>query len=164
MPDLKITIETVPDQAILFIQREIPRNQLQALFADCFPRIFQHCIRSGHSIAGQPVARYISTGDGLWTIDCAIPVAEPAAGEGEIKAGKLRAGPAAFAVHSGAYDNLPETNAAIDLWIRENGYRRDGAPWECYVTSPAECPDVADWRTHVFWPLANPSEPGDRHE
>ena len=29
-----------------------------------------------------------------------------------------------------------------------------GAPWESYVTDPADHPDPADWRTEVYWPLA----------
>ncbi len=28
------------------------------------------------------------------------------------------------------------------------------APWESYVTDPAQHPDPADWRTEVYWPLA----------
>ncbi len=31
---------------------------------------------------------------------------------------------------------------------------RAGAPWEIYVTDPAEVADPARWRTDVFWPLA----------
>ena len=28
------------------------------------------------------------------------------------------------------------------------------APWESYVTDPADYPDPKDWKTEVFWPLA----------
>jgi len=28
-----------------------------------------------------------------------------------------------------------------------------GAPWESYVTDPADYPDPADWKTEIFWPV-----------
>jgi AraC family transcriptional regulator len=155
MPTSEIALATIERQPILFIRRRVARTQLQPLFAECFPKIFQHCSRSGIAVAGQPVARYISVGQGLWTVDCAIPVSEDAPPEGEIEAGELRAGPAAIATHSGDYGSLGETHAAIETWIEANGLKSDGPPWESYVTSPAEVPGVADWRTEVFWPLAD---------
>jgi hypothetical protein len=36
-----------------------------------------------------------------------------------------------------------------------NGVRPGGAPWETYLTDPADLPDPADWRTEVCWPLAS---------
>ena len=71
-----------------------------------------------------------------------------------MQAGFLQEGPAALAVHVGEYETLPETNAAIQNWIEENGFRSNGPTWESYVTSPTEHPDVAGWRTEVYWPLA----------
>lgn len=153
MPTLSITRQDVAAQPILYIQRSVVRTKLQPLFAECFPKLFQHCMASGIAIAGQPVARYVSTGTGLWTIDCAIPIAETASAEGEMQAGFLEAGPVALAVHAGAYDELAETYAAIEVWVEEQGFQSHGAPWEAYVTSPTEVPDVAGWRTEVYWPL-----------
>ena len=57
-------------------------------------------------------------------------------------------------MHAGPYDELPATFAAIERWMDENGHRPGGAPWESYITDPAEHPDPADWRTRVCWPLA----------
>ncbi len=39
--------------------------------------------------------------------------------------------------------------------MEENGLRPAGAPWEWYVTDPAEHPDPADWRTEIYWPAAS---------
>ena len=154
MPTSAVTMRDVKAQPILYIQRRVPRTGLQALFADCFPKLFGHCMQAGIAMAGQPVARYVSTGAGLWTVDCAIPLQEQAAGDGEMQAGFLAAGPAAFAIHAGDYETLPETYAAIEQWIEENNHRSNGPPWECYITSPTEYPDMADWRTEIYWPLS----------
>ena len=141
-------------QPILYIRRRIPATQLQASMAECFPKLFGHGMQAGLAIAGHPMTRYISTGKGLWTIDFIMPLSAPASTEGEMEAGELPAGPVAFAVHKGQYDLLPETNAAIEQWIEANGLVANGAPWESYVTDPGELPDPKDWRTEVFWPLA----------
>jgi AraC family transcriptional regulator len=71
-----------------------------------------------------------------------------------MQAGFLHAGPVACAVHAGPYEQLSETHAAIERWIEANGFHAAGAPWECYVTDPGEHPDPANWRTEVYWPLA----------
>lgn len=140
-------------QPILFVQRRIAFSELQQTMGECFGTLYGHGAKSGLAIAGQPIARYVSTGPGLWTVDFIMPLASPAEAEGEMQAGVLPSGPVAFAVHQGAYDTLGETNAAIEKWIEENGYSVSGAPWESYVTDPGETPDPANWKTEIFWPL-----------
>jgi effector-binding domain-containing protein len=53
----------------------------------------------------------------------------------------------------GAYDSLPNAYAALEVWIEEHGFAASGAPWESYVTDPAEHPDPQNWRTDIFWPI-----------
>jgi AraC family transcriptional regulator len=141
------------EQPILFIRRRIPLTDLQRTMGECFGVLYGHGQRAGLPIAGAPIARYVSTGAGLWTVDLAMPLIAPAAASGEIQSGVLVAGPVAFAVHEGPYDDLPKTNAAIERWIEDQGYGVGGAPWESYVTDPGQTPNPADWRTEVFWPL-----------
>ena len=153
MPTLSITRQERPEQPILLIRRRIPRTQLQGMLAECFGKLFAHCQTAGLPLAGWPLARYVSMGVGLWTVEAALPLAMAVAGEGEMEAGVLPAGPVALGIHAGPYEQLPETNAAIEKWIEQNGWRVAGPPWESYVTDPGEHPNPADWRTEVFWPL-----------
>lgn len=155
MPTSTVERKELEEQPILFIRRRIPFTQLQSSMGECFGTLYGYGQKEGLAIAGQPIARYVSTGAGLWTIDFAMPLLAPASGEGEMQAGVLPAGPVAFAVHMGEYDQLAETNAAIEQWIEDNRLRGNGPPWESYVTSPAEVPNPAHWRTEVFWPLAD---------
>lgn len=55
--------------------------------------------------------------------------------------------------HTGPYDKLTKAHAAIQMWIAEQGRVPAGAPWESYVTDPADYPDPADWKTEIFWPI-----------
>jgi AraC family transcriptional regulator len=151
---LTITRKDCPEQPILFIRRRIARSELSSMLAECFGKLFGHGHRNGLPIAGWPLARYVVMGPGLWTVEAAMPLASPSPASGDMQAGILPAGPTAFAVHVGAYERLPETHAAVERWIEAQGYQVGGAPWESYVTDPAQHPDTADWRTEVYWPLA----------
>jgi AraC family transcriptional regulator len=150
-----VSIERVerPAQPILYIRRRVTRSELQPMLAECFATLFTHGQRAGLAIAGPPTARYVSTGPGLWTVEAAMVLATPAAGEGEMQAGTLPAGPVAVAVHAGPYEGLPDTHAEMQRWIEAQGLRAAGAPWESYVTDPGQFPNPADWRTEVCWPL-----------
>jgi AraC family transcriptional regulator len=154
MPTISVARQQYPGQHILLIRRKVPRTQLQGMLAECFGKLFGYGHKSGLPIAGWPVARYLSVGPGLWTVEAAMPLATAAKGEAEMEPGMLPAGPVALGIHGGAYDGLPETYAAIEKWMEANGVRPGGAPWESYVTDPAQHPDPADWRTEVYWPLA----------
>jgi effector-binding domain-containing protein len=91
---------------------------------------------------------------GLWTIEAAMPLAAPAAGEGAIQPGALPGGPVALGIHAGAYEDLHDTHAAVQRWMETEGFVAAGPAWESYVTDPALHPDPGDWRTEVYWPLA----------
>jgi AraC-like DNA-binding protein/effector-binding domain-containing protein len=151
---LTIVVKENPEQPILLIRRRIARSELTSMLAECFGTLFSHGHSNGLPVAGWPLARYISMGAGLLTVEAAMPVAAPVPASGQMQPGTLPAGPAAFAVHAGPYAQLPETHAAIERWIEAQGFQIRGAPWECYVTDPAQHPEPADWRTEVYWPLA----------
>ena len=152
MPTLSITRQERAAQPILFIRRRIARSELQGMLAECFGKLFGYAQQKGLPVSGFPLARYVSTGPGLWTVEAAVPLAVSAEGVDDMQSGTLPAGPVALGIHAGSYDELGDTNAAIERWIDSNGFRVAGAPWEWYVTDPAEYPNPADWRTEVYWP------------
>jgi len=153
MPTISVTRQHFAGQPILLIRRRIARHELQSMLSDCFGKLFGHGHKAGLAIAGWPVARYLSVGPGLWTVEAAMPLASAAAGDGEMEAGSLPAGPVAVGVHAGPYEELPGTYAAIEQWMTDQGLKAAGAPWESYVTDPGQHPDPADWKTEVYWPL-----------
>jgi AraC-like DNA-binding protein/effector-binding domain-containing protein len=155
MPILSITRKQIEPQHILFIRRRIAPSELQQTLGECFGKLFAHAAKSGLPIAGWPICRYASTGLGLWTVEPAVPLAAPASSEGEMQADVLPGGWVALGIHAGPYDQLPDTNAAIERWIEANGYKTGGPAREHYVTDPAEHPDSKDWRTEVYWPLSD---------
>ena len=124
------------------------------MLAECFGRLFGHARTAGLPVCGGPIARYLAVGPERWTVEAAMPVAGAAVGHAEMEPGMLPAGAVAVGIHAGVYEQLPETHAAIEKWMAEHAVRANGAPWESYVTDPGQCPDPADWRTEVYWPIA----------
>ena len=153
MSHTEIVRREVEAQPILFIRRKVAQTELQALFMECFPKIFGHAMQSGAAIAGNPMARYVSVGQGLWTVDAIVPLLKPGSGAGEIESGELQSGTVAFTVHNGPYEKLGEVYAAIERWMEEQGVKPNGPPWEWYVTDPGEHPDPLEWKTELYWPI-----------
>jgi AraC family transcriptional regulator len=155
MPVLSIDRRELAAQPVLIVRLRVARHEIATAIGEGLGQAFPYSQRVGAAIAGRPFSRYLSTGPGLYTMEVGVPVAAATAGEGTVEAGVLPGGPAAVAVHAGSYDQLSETYAAMERWIETNGFRVGGAPWESYITDPADFPDPAEWRTEVYWPLSD---------
>jgi effector-binding domain-containing protein len=108
-------------------------------------------VEVGHGlITIEPGMRVAASGQDAVKVD---PEWTRTAGDAEVVRDILPGGPAAMTTHSGPYDQLHEAYAAIEKWIEAEKLTSSGAPWEYYVTDPAEYPDPKDWKTDVFWPL-----------
>jgi len=111
-------------------------------------------MKAGLKMAGFPLARYPVVGH-LTTIEAGVPLVNSTTPEGEMEYCELPGGPVVFAVHGGPYDRLGDTHAAILRWIDEQRLRVAGPHWEWYVNDPGHYPNPEDWRTHVYYPLAD---------
>lgn len=154
MPTLSIERRELKPQPVLIMRCRTTRAELQAAIGNSLGGVYGHCQKVGLPLDGRPFTRYLSTGPGLMTIECGKPLAAQATGEGAIEAETLPGGSVLVAMHSGLYDQLNETYVAMERWMEANGVRPGGAPWESYITDPADHPDPADWRTEVYWPIA----------
>ncbi len=156
-----VTKTSLAPQPVLMVRRSVKRSEIAATIADALQKIFLYAQQNGIALTGLPLARYPEVGQGLVTIEPAMRVAAASAaaggisGSGEVIADTLPGGPAATTLHAGKYEDLHEAYGAIAVWMREQGVESCGAPWECYVTDPAEHPDPKDWKTEIFWPLAS---------
>ena len=141
-------------QPFLFVHAKVARGEIAKAIAEGLGRVFPYAMKAGVPLAGPPTARYLTSGPGLLEMQVGVPIAVAALGQGDVQAGELPGGSIAVAIHAGAYEQLGDTYAAMERWMEANRYRGGGAPWESYVTDPGELPDVKDWRTQIFWPLA----------
>ena len=137
----------------LVIRKKCAQSEIAATLGECLPRVFAYCTQHGIPFAGPPFTRYLPSGPGLLSIEAGLTIAVPSKGEGDIVATELPGGPAAVAIHHGAYDKLSETHVAIERWLEANKLESAGSPWETYVTDPGTTPKPEDWRTEVVYPL-----------
>ncbi len=150
-----IVKKEIASQPVLIVRRRVKPSEIAAVLGDVLGRVFRFAQQNGVALAGQPFTRYLEWGPALITIEAGLPVAgAPALTEAEILADALPGGFVATTVHTGPYDRLHDAHAAVQQWIEEQGLTASGAPWETYVTDPADYPDPQDWKTEVCWPLA----------
>ncbi len=151
-----ITKKEIALQPVLMVRRRVKPSEVAAVLGDVLGHVFLHAQRNGIALAGQPLTRYLEWGPGLWTIEAGMPVTAHtgATPDGDVRADSLPGGSVATTTHAGAYDKLTEAHAAVQQWIEAEGLTAAGAPWECYITDPADYPDPKDWKTEIFWPLA----------
>jgi len=147
-------------QPILVVRKRIKRTEIAATIGSVLPAVFQYAQQRGFALSGHPFSRYSQTGPGMVTIEPGMRIsgrsgsASLSDAEGVVE-DVLPAGPAATTIHAGAYDTLSQAYAALEVWIESHGYESAGAPWEDYITDPAEHPDPKDWKTEVLWPIRN---------
>lgn len=154
MPTLSIERQVIAAQPVFFVRAKSARHELATFIGQGIGQSFAHAQKSGCAMAGPPFTRYPGMTPGLLTIEAGVPLATAGSGDGPVEAGELPGGPVLMAMHAGPYDHLTETYAAMERWMESNGARPAGAPWESYLTDPADHPNPADWRTAVYWPIA----------
>ena len=151
-----ITKKELSPQPVLIVRRRVKRSEIAATIGEALPHIFVYAQHHGIALAGLPFTRYVEMGPGLVTMEPGMRVTgQLPAGDGQIIADTLPAGPAATTIHAGPYDKLSDAYAAIEHWMETEGLAAAGAPWESYLNDPSDHPDPQDWKTEVFWPLAS---------
>ncbi len=144
---------TLDEQPILYIRRQVEQSALQPLFAECFPKLFAHGMQHGLAITGNPIARYVDLGPGLWTVDCIIPLGQEAEPGDGMDKGTLAGGNVVKGSHFGPYEELDKAYVAMQKWMQDQGLKAGGPHWEQYVTDPGEEPEPSKWQTDVYWPV-----------
>ena len=143
----------VESRPIVAIRASTTMDKLPEIMGPLFGEVYAHIQQSGQAPAGMPFSRYHSMDGNSVNLECGMPVSEPMEGQGRVTPGELPAGTMAKVTHTGPYDNLPQTWAALTQWMESQGLQPAGAPWEVYVTDPGAEPDQSKWRTDIFFPV-----------
>jgi effector-binding domain-containing protein len=152
MPEFEI--RSFPQQHTAATVLTVPMTEIGDAMSKAFPAVFHAVTEAGATPVGPPLTRYFTFGEPTVEFECAIPVAAPFAGHGEIKASSVGGGDAAVCMHVGPYDTIGKTWEALMAWVSEQGRTPGGAGWESYLTDPGDEPDPEKWVTEVCMPLA----------
>ena len=146
-------IRDVPSQHTAAIAVSATTEDISEVMGEGFSKAFDAVTRAGATPAGPPLARYFAFGGTTLAFECAIPVAAPFAGDGEVKPSSVGGGPCVVYTHVGPYATLRETWEAMLAWIGEQGRTSAGPGWESYLTDPGAEPDPAKYVTEIYLPV-----------
>lgn len=150
----EIQIRTMQRRVALVSSANVMPEEIGTTLMTAFPTARGYARDRDIEITGAPFARYLSWNpDGSVDLEAGVPIAKPIDGEGDLYCIELPEGEAAWAVHTGPFDSLGKTHAALGTWVRENRRQTAGPLLEWYVTDPYLEVDPARWKTEVEWPV-----------
>ena len=165
--DPEVQIQRRGAQSYAALPMQVTMDTLAGAVDQAFPELFGWLARHAIAPAGPPFIRYlvIDMAAGL-QIEMGVPVATAIDGDGRIRPGVLPAGRYAVLRHTGPYDGLIASNAALQRWAGEHGITLDswdtpeGTAWraraEHYLTNPATEPDPSKWEVNVAYLITEP--------
>ena len=144
------------------IRMTVTMDGISGAVDEAFPELFGWLAGQGIAPGGAPFIRYlvIDMAAGL-QLDLGVPVDAPVTASGRVQPGVLPAGRYAVLRHTGPYDGLIASNAALQRWAHSRGIEfdtwdtPDGSAWraraEHYLTDPSKEPDPAKWEVDVAY-------------
>ena len=145
------------------IRMQFAMDGFTAAVDEAFPGLFGWLAERGVQPAGPPFIRYhVIDMPSRLDVEFAMPVGTAAVpGGGRIRAGVLPAGRYVTLRHTGPYDGLIASNAALQDWAKDRRITFDswdtdhGEAWrsrvEHYLTDPSAEPDPAKWEVDVAY-------------
>ena len=158
----QVRIELRAAQPYAGIAVRVTMDGLSGAVDEAFPELFGWLAGHDIPVAGAPFIRYyvIDMAAEL-QIELAVPVSADFSGSERVRPGVLPAGRYVTLRHTGPYDGLVASNAALQQWAQQEGIKFDtwdtqeGTAWraraEHYLTNPAAEPDPAKWEVDVAY-------------
>jgi effector-binding domain-containing protein len=159
MSEISPRFEIRQSQYYAAIRLKTPRRNLAVEAPKAIAEVAKWLGKNRVAPGGPPLIRYLSIGkDDTVDVEIGIGTSEPAGG-GKILAGTLPRGRYLTLIHTGPYDRLVNTTAALLEWAKANAVPFDsqegptGTVWkarvEHYLTDPEEQPNPERWETKL---------------
>jgi effector-binding domain-containing protein len=159
MPSLNPRFEIRQQQYYAAIRARTSRRNLAIEAPKVIAEVAKWLAKNRIAPGGPPLIRYLSIGnDETVDVEIGIGTSEPAGG-GKVIGASLPRGRYLTTVHTGPYDRLVDTTAALLEWASQHGVAWDnqagptGTVWksrvEHYLTDPEEQPDPERWETRL---------------
>jgi len=146
--DYDIELTTLNDQAAAVVHGEVAPDEIGPFIGQGLEKVSAALSQVGAFPVGPPFARYDMLGE-RFAIDVGFPCGASGVDGGDVRMTQLPAGLAARTMHVGSYRAVAGAYAALEQWIRDNGYQPAGMPWESYLDGP----DAEKPRTVITWPI-----------
>ena len=157
-----VRIELRTAQPYAGIRVRVSMDGISGAVDKAFPELFGWLAAQDIPAAGPPFIRYLVVDMAAeLQIELAVPVSVDISGAERVQPGVLPAGRYVTLRHTGPYDGLVASNAALQQWAREQEITFDswdspaGSVWrgraEHYLTNPSAEPDPAKWEVDVAY-------------
>lgn len=144
------------------IAMQFPMDGFPAAVDAAFPELFGWLAGRGIQPAGPPFIRYhVIDMPAELDVEFGVPVVAAVPGDDRVRAGVLPAGRYVTLRHTGPYDGLVASNAALQDWAKARGITfgsretGHGEAWpgrvEHYLTDPSAEPDPAKWQVDIAY-------------
>ena len=151
--NIKVEVRVKPETHYLFIHDSASISTIGNKLGAGFGRIMEAIGKQGLEAAGAPFGIYYTESTTKWEMDICIPVNKAGKADGDVKPGLYKGGNMVVASFYGPYEQTPAGHEAAGAFIKANGKKIMGAPWECYVTDPMMEKDTAKWLTEICYPV-----------
>ena len=148
----EVEVRRVTTESIAAVRRRIPQSAIAAGWRPALDLVWTFLrAHPGLHAGGHNVFVYRGMGiPGLLDVDFGVQVTRPFEGEGDVTCAFTPQGEAATLLHTGSYDRLAESYAALRAWFAEQGQAMTGDSWEVYGDWTD---DPARLETRLFWLL-----------
>ena len=118
-PSSRIELRVLGSHRTAVVREDVSENDLAEAMGRMFQAVMAALREQGIEPASQPFARYHAFGE-VVDLEAGVIVTDPFRPAGNVQPGELPAGPAAIAVHTGTYETLGATHAAMQRWLEAN--------------------------------------------
>ena len=140
----------VPARPVAGVRARVAFGRVGAEFKPYLDQVYAAARAGAVALDGQNIFIYRDMTGGQLTVDLCVGVTAPFSAVGAVMPLETPSGPAAMTTHVGAYNGLPDANAALREWCRAHGRAIAGPSWEVYGHWDS---DPAKLRTDVYYLL-----------
>ena len=150
----RIEVKDMQAQKALVIKSDVPTSEVGSKMGEIYGFLFNYTIQNQIAPVGPPFAVYLSFDpEGNTVFEAGLPIAEEAAGSGEVEYREYPATKAASMLYTGPYEKMEPAYEKIMQYIKENNLKDKGVAWETYLTDPNEEPDPEKYQTIISFPI-----------
>jgi len=153
----KVEIKDLAPQPVLALRLRTDMEKIGEAIGKAYGSIFSYLGELGVPPAGPPLTIYHYDLEGEFNpsdidMEAAVPTARLLESRSDVEAKELPGGMAAFVMHKGPYNQMEAAYAAIDAFVKENGYKYAGPPREVYFNDPNQAPP-SELLTEIQFPI-----------
>ncbi|MGX1161221.1 effector-binding domain-containing protein [Arthrobacter sp. SLBN-100] len=136
------------------LRESVPMAALTDFFGRAFAAVAAEAEAQNVQLAGPPFALYRGAPTRTVDVEAGFPIAGNLAGAGNVVTSNLPEADAFEALHTGPYETLNRTYAALQEQIKVAGRTPLDTMWEYYLNGPSTEVDPLKWQTRIVWPVA----------